>query len=420
MRIQAGTIWRAIFPARLTQWIGPLLAGALSAAAVAGLVAIATITSGVVDLSASTPHPEGWARLLHYSFERATDHQSHDAVVPADFGSAAQVAKGATYYGMVCAACHGGPGLGQSPVALSMRPQPQYLVREVPTLSDRQLFWVVKHGVKYSAMPAWPVQDRDDEVWAMVSFLRRLPTLSTAQFRTLAYGDSTAATGAVAPIADGVRLQSYATGTAPDMPGDSYAFARPAIGFDAFALRGDVVAGCARCHGDDGAGRPGGAIPNLTLLDATYFRQTLRQFAAGSRRSGFMQQVATQLSDAQIDALARHYAALPRHAAPVVGADPQLLALGARVATAGIAARRVDACANCHDISRAAAKVFPRIDGQNLAYLRGRMLQFRTARQQPGTPVNPMLAVAREMTGREIDAVALYYAARPATKSFRP
>jgi mono/diheme cytochrome c family protein len=49
------------------------------------------------------------------------------------------------------------------------------------TWSDPQLFWIVKHGVKFTPMPAWPAQDRDDEVRRMAAFVRRLPDMSPAE-----------------------------------------------------------------------------------------------------------------------------------------------------------------------------------------------------------------------------------------------
>ena len=37
-------------------------------------------------------------------------------------------------------------------------------------------------------MPAWAAQQRDDEVWALVAFLRRLPSLDAQSYRALALG----------------------------------------------------------------------------------------------------------------------------------------------------------------------------------------------------------------------------------------
>ena len=56
-----------LFPRRLGHWFGPILA----AGVLAGLVALLVITSGIANLAASTPHPQGWAALLHYVFKRS-------------------------------------------------------------------------------------------------------------------------------------------------------------------------------------------------------------------------------------------------------------------------------------------------------------------------------------------------------------
>lgn len=402
-------LMRMLFPLRLSQWLGPFLlagGGAL-------LLAIVVITSGSVNLAASEPHPQGWAQLLHFTFNRATAHQSANLVAPPEFGSPAQIAKGATYYGTACAHCHGAPGLGQNPVALSMRPRPQYLVREVANLSDRQLFWIVKHGVAYSGMPSYPVQDRDDEIWSIVSFLRVMPQLSTARYRQLAYGDALATAGKVDPIpalANDVAGRAYMLPNRDVPEGGAYAYAYPSLGFDSFSINGAVVQTCARCHIDNGTAAANGAIPNIAILGQNYFRTALQKYAAGTRHSGFMQPVATQLDEQQIAALAAYYTAQPRRATDT-GASASDLALGEQLATVGDAKRGLGACAGCHDVSRAANKAYPAIDGQHSAYLAGRLRQFRVA-PPTGGGGNPMIAIARHMDDRAIKAVAAFYAQR--------
>lgn len=411
MKLHRTRLVAAFFPVRLAQWLGPLV----SVTILFGLLAILFVAAGFVDTSASKPHPQGWASFLHFVFRRSAAHQSRNAAIPADFGSAAQVAKGATYYGMVCSRCHGGPGLGQNPISLSMRPRPQYLANEVPKFTNRELFWIVKHGVKYSGMSSWPVQDRDDEIWSVVSFLRRMPTMPVDQFRTLAFGPQPAAAGPspVGALAGGFRPANYALPHSSEPPRESYDYAAPAVGFDAFALSGDPVRTCERCHSGGGAGAAGGAIPNIALLDPTYMKDALTAFSRGTRHSAFMQDVAVQLSAGQIDGLTRYYAAQPKRQSDNVRAPAAMLALGARIAASGLPQKRVGACASCHDITRASGKIFPAIDGQHFAYLRGRMIQFRGSTNEVITADNPMPNESRPLTDREIDAVSLYYAARP-------
>lgn len=405
-----GIRWlRVMFPLRWTQWLGPfLLAGAAAL-----LLGIIVATSGLLDLSASKPHPRGWASFLHYVFKRSTAHHAAGLTAPPDFGSMAQIAKGGAYYGTACAHCHGGPGLGQNPVALSMTPRPQYLMHEIGTFSDAELFWIVKHGVKYSAMPAYPAQDRDDEVWSIVSFLRAMPHLSTAGYRRIVYGDAPGTPDGlgVPALADSFKRSGYVLPHSDEPPRDSYSYSRPSIGFDSFSIDGDVVRTCARCHTDKGSGMAGGAIPDIAILDAGYFRTALAKYASGGRHSGYMQAVATQLDDAQIAALARYYTAQPRHRSDPVTADAATLKLGERIAIAGLPGKGVGACAGCHDVTRASRVAFPAIDGQHAAYLRGRLRQFRTTPLPPGGG-NPMIAIAHRLDDRAIDALAGYYASR--------
>src|SRR5687768_9815571 len=118
-------------------------------------------------------------------------------------------------------------------------------------------------------MPAWPAQQRDDEVWAIVAFLRRMPRLGPGDFRRLADGRDDAARFAAA-------------GDAP-----------PAVR--------DV---CARCHGEDGTGRVPGAFPSLAGQRAEYLYQSLRAFANRRRISGTMTEVASKCRNGQMRVVA--------------------------------------------------------------------------------------------------------------------
>ena len=95
-----------LFPRTFGQWLGPLVVGLI----VAALLGIVVVTSGRLDLTASTPHPQGWAGLLHYTFRRSVAHHSADIVPPADLDAGHRVIKGAIYYSRVCANCHAAPG----------------------------------------------------------------------------------------------------------------------------------------------------------------------------------------------------------------------------------------------------------------------------------------------------------------------
>ena len=399
-----------IFPSRFVQWLGPLAA----AGAAALLVAVIVVTSGVADLSAAKPHPYLWAKFLHYTFERSTAFHAGPPP-PADLDSPIRIAAGAGYYGQVCARCHGGPGFGQNPVVLSMHPRPQYLVTDLPTakFTAPDLFRIVKAGVKYSAMPSWPADRRDDEIWQLVAFLRAVPTMSPETFRKLAVvlPDQSPP---VAPFGQPPVERTYALRNDNEPPAISYSYKTPVFGFSGYALNGNPVATCARCHGANGAG--GGAFPNLTLQTQDYLARTLTAYAAGKRRSGFMQMVATELSPAQIAALAQHYSSMPRLASETGGAAP---ALGQQIALQGIPSAGLAPCASCHGVTPSAVKAYPLLEGQAGWYLANQLSVFRAGGRGSivgDKPNDPMVAVARRLNDRQIAAVAAYYAAQPPSK----
>ena len=68
---------------------------------------------------------------------------------PADLSSPARVAPGVPHDANVRSCCHGGPDLGQSPIALSMRPRPQHLTAVVDQFNVAQLFAVLRDGVRF-------------------------------------------------------------------------------------------------------------------------------------------------------------------------------------------------------------------------------------------------------------------------------
>lgn len=97
----------------------------------------------------------------------------------------ALIATGAQHYNAMCRDCHLAPGASESELRRGLYPQPPSLIEPVH-LSPAQTFWVIKHGIKMSGMPAWGKTHDDQSIWALVAFLRQLPTLTPAQYQAAA------------------------------------------------------------------------------------------------------------------------------------------------------------------------------------------------------------------------------------------
>jgi mono/diheme cytochrome c family protein len=58
-------------------------------------------------------------------------------------------------------------------------------LRRKSSLTPAEQFWVVKHGLKMTGMPAWGVTHNDEQLWDVVAFLRKLPELTAEQYQVL-------------------------------------------------------------------------------------------------------------------------------------------------------------------------------------------------------------------------------------------
>jgi len=92
----------------------------------------------------------------------------------------------------------------------------------------------------------------------------------------------------------------------------AYALA-PSVAFSQ-SLSGAMLGNtCAGCHGTLGAAE-NVKIPPLAGLDAAQFVATMRAYRDGSQSGTIMNRVARAYSDAEIDAMAAYFAALPKQA----------------------------------------------------------------------------------------------------------
>jgi cytochrome c553 len=219
-------------------------------------------------------------------------------------------------------------------------------------------------------MPAWPTQQRDDEVWAMVAFLRKLPGMdSNAYIRT-----------------SGLHGMGEAGEVSP------------------------LPITCESCHAESRLSDQS-IIPRLAGQSEAYLLEALRAYHTGNRPSGFMAVAVATLPEESLPDLAHYYAT--QRASPREGpaADLQLLEAGARLAQHGRSADKIPACFSCHDRS-GANPGYPRLSGQNSAYLRGQLELFRQGVRGGGTTQHLMATVAKNLSDADIAALSAFFSQR--------
>lgn len=323
----------------------------------AGLVGALVVVSGVVPIAASSGHFAVTEWFLHFAMKRSVATHAIGVEVP-ELDDDRLVTIGAGHYEHGCRYCHGAPGARMPRVPVAMTPHPPRLDDAANAYDAAELFYIVRHGVKFTGMPAWPAEGRDDEVWAVVAFLRAWPKLDDAGYREL--------------------------------------IGAPSAASDAPAV---VVEACARCHGIEGDGRSG-IFPRLGGQREAYLRGSLEAYATGARASGIMAPIAAELTDEAIAAASKWYASRAGLSAADRG-GPELVAAGAPD-------RLIGACRDCHDGDKHPA--YPYLAGQSRAYLEQQLVLFRSG-QRGGTGFAKVMknAAAHALEDDEIHAVAEHY-----------
>lgn len=155
----------------------------LAVSAVTLLGTAGFIYSGLYNIGADEPHNALTFSAIETLRDRSISVHARGLVVPS-LTANALIAEGAEHYAGMCTGCHLAPGIEQSALRKGLYPQPPKLA-EPNDLSPAEQFWVIKHGLKMTGMPAWGATHSDEEIWGMVAFLQQLPRMTPAQYQAL-------------------------------------------------------------------------------------------------------------------------------------------------------------------------------------------------------------------------------------------
>jgi cytochrome c553 len=348
-----------------------------------GVVAVFAVTwSGVYNVAASSGHWPFVEAFLRFGMRQSVELRAMAVTAPR-LDDPHLVRLGAAHFEIGCAFCHGSPAESASPVTDMMLPAPPSLSGSARVWKDEELFRIVRHGIKYTGMPGWVAIERPDEVWSLIAFLKRLPDLDAAAYRELAFDRSKV------PAEAGERPQDAATTKVN-------------------------VELCGRCHGVADTRPKSTLVPLLHGQPKEFLVSALRNYRSGQRRSGIMKPVAAQLDDQEIERLADYYAGLAVLPAEERKGRNELIARGRDIARYGKPSVGVPPCIACH--GRDALASYPRLSGQNAAYMTGQLRLWRDGHNDatPGAAV--MAPIARQLSDQDIEAAVTYFASSDARK----
>lgn len=337
---------------------------AVIASLAAGIIGVIVLVSGIVPIKASSGHWPITTWLLDYASDRSVATHSIGIQIP-ELDHADAIILGAATYESNCRFCHGQPGAGRPPIAQAMTPTPPLLPDSVTQMEAAELFYILKHGIKFTGMPAWSTQKRDDEIWPLVAFLKEMPTMQNAAYRKI------------------IEIESV----------------------------NSVVKSCVACHGEDGNGRAGKQVPVLAGQNESYLKQSLNAYRAGIRNSGIMMPIAHRLTDDQIGEISKHYASHATQTPSLEKFDEASINNGRRLANEGDQKAKIPSCVDCHGPGDAVrSDDYPDLAGQPAWYLEQQLKLFARGDRGGSENASLMHPIAEKLDDQSRQDLAVYYA----------
>lgn len=187
---------------------------------IGGIAAIAVIValtagfawSGIYNVGADDQHTRPVYALLDTMRERSIVVRANDLQPPGDLAEPERIRQGAGNYNAMCMGCHLAPGMDETELSRGLNPSPPNLSKA--TVDASVAFWVIKHGIKASGMPAWGESMGDEYIWNMAAFLQELPKMDAAQYQAMVASSGGHDHGGGETIE-----HAYAESTAPDHHG---------------------------------------------------------------------------------------------------------------------------------------------------------------------------------------------------------
>src|SRR4051812_21357020 len=153
-----------------------------------GVTVFAVASFGLYPIGADNP-PSGLERALAMRAMDVYAEKHKPAMDNPTPITAENLTEGAKEYEEHCAFCHGGAKAKISPMENKFNPPAPQLINRIPHDPDNWLFWVTKHGVRMTGMPAWDGIMSDDEIWSVIAFVKnssKLPPEAAAAWQALA------------------------------------------------------------------------------------------------------------------------------------------------------------------------------------------------------------------------------------------
>jgi mono/diheme cytochrome c family protein len=142
------------------------------------------VMRGYLDTRADQPPSAIESKIAMSAMDASADRHAPDQKNPVPATEENLVA-GAKLYLDSCAGCHGLPSNPDSQFGRSFYPPVPAFFKDVPDMTESQNFYTIRHGVRWTGMPAWNKTLSDQQIWELVTFLSNIEKLPPAASKVL-------------------------------------------------------------------------------------------------------------------------------------------------------------------------------------------------------------------------------------------
>lgn len=146
---------------------------------------LSAIYFGAWDVSAEQKDGPVLAWLAETTRKHSIRARIGDIKPPGNLDDPQEVMDGFKHYREDCVECHRHPGKKETELSRGLNPEPPDFSKLKHAPDPKVLFWVIKHGIRMTAMPAWGPTTSDDTIWSLVAFVHKLPGMTPQQWQAM-------------------------------------------------------------------------------------------------------------------------------------------------------------------------------------------------------------------------------------------
>ena len=150
--------------------------GAISAYGFAALALLSSAKLGVLPVQADVAPTALETTLLGAALHAAVARHAPNENNPVSESEETLIAGAKTYQAM-CSRCHGASRESDNSYGRSFYPPAPQLPLKESSYTDKEMFWIVKHGIRNTAMPAWGNLLSNEDIWQVVTLIKNFDSL---------------------------------------------------------------------------------------------------------------------------------------------------------------------------------------------------------------------------------------------------